>query len=307
MYFKYIKKTLAGVDTWPEFFIRSLQFIIKKLFYPKLKIYENARRKRFRKMFFNTKEKYFQIKDIKFPFLDNDNERLFPEVFDDVLTSYYYFDDNYDEATFDKCDEFLSEGLYGLVNDKVNVTVKPGDIVIDVGSWIGDFAAYSSVKVGNNGKVYAFEPTDETFKILEKTAKLNGNIIPIKKGLSNQNTNVSLFIDNTGSSGSNSMMNKESNDDFIKALNKVETIRLDDFVRENNLSHVDFIKADIEGFERYMLEGAQETLRKFAPKLAICTYHLPDDPEVIAALIKKANPAYNIVQKRKKLFASVPK
>ncbi len=176
-----------------------------------------------------------------------------------------------------------------------------------MGSWIGDFAAYSSVKVGNNGKVYAFEPTDETFKILEKTAKLNGNIIPIKKGLSNQNTNVSLFIDNTGSSGSNSMMNKESNDDFVKASNTVETIRLDDFVRENNLPHVDFIKADIEGFERYMLEGAQETLRKFAPKLAICTYHLPDDPEVIAALIKKANPAYNIVQKRKKLFASVPK
>ena len=58
--------------------------------------------------------------------------------------------------------------------------------------------------------------------------------------------------------------------------------------------------------ERHMLAGAQETLARFAPKLALCTYNLPDDPQVMASLILKANPKYNIVQKRKKLFASVP-
>ena len=188
-----------------------------------------------------------------------------------------------------------------MVNNKVNVTVKPGDIVIDAGSWIGDFAAYASVK---GATVYAFEPTETTFELLKKTAELNGNITPINKGLSDENTDLTLYVNAEGNSGGNALKDKTT--EKMIPTSSVSTIRLDDFVRENNLPRVDFIKADIEGFERHMLAGAQETLARFAPKLALCTYHLPDDPQVMAELILKANPKYNIVQKRMKLFASVP-
>ena len=243
----------------------------------------------------------YRIKNIRLPLLDVHNEHsLVSEVFGDTFWSYAYCDDKYDEETFDKCDKFLGEGLYGLVNDKVNVTVKAGDIVIDAGSWIGDFAAYAAVK---GAKVYAFEPSERTFQLLEQTARLNGNIIPVKKGLSDTNTIRQFFFDvNNNSSGDGlSVRNTKT-----KNAHQVETVTIDDFVRENNLPRVDFIKSDIEGFERHMLAGAQETLRCFAPKLALCTYHLPDDPQVMAELILKANPKYNIVQKRMKLFASVP-
>lgn len=80
---------------------------------------------------------------------------------------------------------------------------------------------------------------------------------------------------------------------------------IDQFVSENQIRKVDFIKADIEGAERYMLTGATDTLRRFAPKLAICTYHLKDDPQVLEDIIKEANPAYMVVHTRHKLFASV--
>ncbi len=207
----------------------------------------------------------------------------------------------------DLFDSFGNEGLYGLVNDKVNVTVEPGDVVIDAGSWLGDFAAYASARCKNLGgvkAVYAFEPTPDTFEYLKKTALLNENIIPVNKGLSDENTfrNIHISVENTGA---NSMREKDTEEN--SRTESVETVTLDSFVRENKLERVDFIKADIEGFERHMLQGAQETLRKFAPKLALCTYHLPDDPQVLENLIKQANPNYNVVQKRKKLYASVPK
>ncbi len=82
---------------------------------------------------------------------------------------------------------------------------------------------------------------------------------------------------------------------------------VDEFVKENNLQRVDFIKADIEGAERDMLRGARETLKRFAPKLAICTYHLPDDPQVLERIIKEANPDYTVVHTLHKLMAMVVK
>ena len=230
-----------------------------------------------------------------------DESLLWGGVYEDTFAVYDLFNDDYSEKIVDICDLICGEGAYGLVNDKVNVTVKPEDIVIDVGSWAGDFAAYASVK---GAQVYAFEPTDTTFAILQKTAELNGNITPVNNGLSDKNTDMTLFLNTEGNSEANTLRNMSTG--FTTASSTVRTVRLDDFVRENNLPRVDFIKADIEGFERHMLAGAQETLARFAPKLALCTYHLPDDPQVMADLILKANPRYNIVQKRMKLFASVP-
>ncbi len=61
------------------------------------------------------------------------------------------------------------------------------------------------------------------------------------------------------------------------------------------------------GGERLMIEGAQWVLKNYAPKLAICTYHLPDDKKVLTDLILKANPDYKIIHKWRKLYAYVDK
>jgi FkbM family methyltransferase len=136
---------------------------------------------------------------------------------------------------------------------------------------------------------------------LEDTVKLNeGKIVPVQKGLGNSEGEISIAICETNS-GANSLLVNGDN----TPKETIQIITLDKFVEENNLKQVDFIKADIEGAERDLLKGAAHVLKKFAPKLAICTYHLPDDPQVLEQIILEANPNYRVVHLRNKLFAAV--
>jgi hypothetical protein len=54
-----------------------------------------------------------------------------------------------------------------------------------------------------------------------------------------------------------------------------------------------------------MLLGATEVLKHHKPKLSICTYHLPDDKEVLTRIILDANPDYEIKCFKNKLFGIV--
>jgi len=193
------------------------------------------------------------------------------------------------------------EGPYESENVKVN----KGDFVIDAGANIGMF---SCVAASKGATVYGFEPIRNTAEFARKNAALYpvGQVNVIKKALSNEDGEVEFQIvdDSTGNhiNGTNSMVIDISDNENVY-LEAVPCIKLDTFVKENNLPRVDFIKADIEGAERYMLQGAVETLRRFAPKLSICTYHLPDDKEILTKLILEANPNYHIKYVGQKLHA----
>ena len=78
----------------------------------------------------------------------------------------------------------------------------------------------------------------------------------------------------------------KQNDDLKKCV----CVKIDDFIKEK----YDFLKADIESFEYRMLLGAEKSIRKYTPKLAICIYHNAVDFVTIPLLIKKINPVYNL-------------
>lgn len=61
----------------------------------------------------------------------------------------------------------------------------------------------------------------------------------------------------------------------------VDAISIDEYVSENNIEKVDFIKMDIEGAEMKALKGAEQTLIKHRPQLAISIYHSNNDMQDI--------------------------
>lgn len=53
-----------------------------------------------------------------------------------------------------------------------------------------------------------------------------------------------------------------------------------------------FIKADVEGMEMDLLEGAKSTIATYRPRLAICVYHYPTDIPTISHYLKSLVPDY---------------
>lgn len=69
-------------------------------------------------------------------------------------------------------------------------------------------------------------------------------------------------------------------------------ITLDSYVREKNISSVDFIKLDVEGAELDVIIGARTTIARFKPILAISAYHKLEDFHVLMKCIKSIRPDY---------------
>ncbi|MDR3128887.1 MAG: FkbM family methyltransferase [Tannerellaceae bacterium] len=221
-------------------------------------------------------------------------------VFEDTFLSYCFFGDRYDKPFVESIDKHMKEGPYGYVDGAFDVTIKKGDVVIDAGAWMGDFSAYSAAKGATS---YAFEPVEKTFQALCKTAEFyTESIHPVHKGLGVKPQELTI---NSGKDALDLASSIVIEKDYQVKEEKIVITTLDQFVAENNLTKIDFIKADIEGAERDMLRGASHVLKTFAPKLAICTYHLPDDPYVLEQIILDANPNYTVVHLRHKLFAMV--
>lgn len=178
------------------------------------------------------------------------------------------------------------------------VTLRPGDNVIDAGANIGVFSLFAAQKVGMSGRVIAFEPIKEACALLSKNVASNSlsniTVAPLALG---ENAATVSFSKDEGLLGSSGLAEKGGERE------DVDQVTLDAYVTENDIKRVDFIKADIEGMERFFLKGAETTIRRDKPRVAICIYHLPDDPEVIEGILHSFVPEYKFERTETKLFA----
>lgn len=172
-----------------------------------------------------------------------------------------------------------------------------GKVVIDVGANVGVFSIYAAIL--NAKKVYAFEPVPETYMMLKENIKLNNLenvIIPINKALGDKEKVEIMYYSNIGDGGTTLNLSKIKylNEKVIKKSIKVMITTLDNFVKQNKIPKVDFIKMDVEGYEENILLGAKETIKKWKPILSFSAYHLPTDKERLPQIVKSIRPDYKI-------------
>jgi len=166
------------------------------------------------------------------------------------------------------------------------VAVQRGDVVIDGGAHVGTFSRFALNK--GNRKVIAFEPDLRNVECLKRTfgEELGqGRLVLIQKALWSSPGNLDL---RRGLNSAQSWVSEGA----ARPGESVPATTIDEAVKELNLDRVDFIKLDIEGAERRAMAGARETLRQFAPRMVLCTYHLPDDPVKITETVLRLRPSY---------------
>ena len=125
--------------------------------------------------------------------------------------------------------------------------LRVNDQFIDVGANIGAYSILAASQIGC--KTIAFEPSEKNYSILQENIHLNNlqEFIEIHNfALGEKNETKTI-----GTKGALTYITNNQNLD----LQKIEIQRLDDFAE-----YAQIIKIDVEGFEEFVLKGAEQVL-----------------------------------------------
>jgi FkbM family methyltransferase len=136
---------------------------------------------------------------------------------------------------------------------------QPLEIIIDAGSNIGSQAIRLINLNPKLKKIICIEPDTENSNLCRKNLK-NYNAITYNNALSNISNEI-LTIQKTINSEMSEII--EKSDGIIQSNNvqKIKTISLDDIIKNEKLSKIDFLKLDINGYEDELFEKNTEWLK----------------------------------------------
>jgi FkbM family methyltransferase len=131
-------------------------------------------------------------------------------------------------------------------------------LIIDGGANIGDYCILAN-QIMPHCKIFAFEPVENTFQKLLVNIKDLNNIVPIKNGLFKDNCEMEINLFN--SNEHSSIYDIEGLAHGSDQKQTIELIKGDDFIKENNIDSIDFLKLDIEGAEHDALLGFENAIK----------------------------------------------
>jgi FkbM family methyltransferase len=163
----------------------------------------------------------------------------------------------------------LIHGEYDDIHQRfIERFLEHGAVVLDVGANIGAWSIPLGLhlKAVGGGKLFAFEPVKNNFLRLHLNIELNSLmdiVFPVEMALGNTTGSVPMSIENEkkleGNSGLAICQRASS------AFFSVPLTTVDEFIRENDIERVDFIKIDIEGAEGLFLDGANRMMENHRP------------------------------------------
>jgi len=142
------------------------------------------------------------------------------------------------------------------------------DSIVDIGANTGIFSLVAGA-INPKASIFAFEPVKRTYDKLKYNVELNRfNIKCFDKAISNYDGR-GIIYDSLKSNILSVTVNRNLYPDNNFYPVEIETIQLDTFISNENLTKIDLIKIDVETHEVEVLEGFKFFLMKFQPTILI--------------------------------------
>ena len=133
-------------------------------------------------------------------------------------------------------------------------------VIMDIGANIGNHTVFFS-NVCKAKKVYSFEPIQDTFAILEKNISINGlegTVAAYNVAVGSKRGNAAVKSFDEKNIGGTALVENSGGE--------ISVVALDDIGFEEK---IDFIKMDVEGFERQALKGGEKLFDADRPSVFV--------------------------------------
>lgn len=167
----------------------------------------------------------------------------------------------------------------------IQSNIQRGDYVIEVGANIGAHTLFIARRVGEKGKVFAFEPTTYARNKLLNNLRLNSELLSQVEVFDN------IVTDNENNVPTRKLCSSwmlEESTQIDKEVVQSEAISIDQFAIRNSLEKLNLLKIDVDGYDYKVLRGASAVITRHRPLIYIelCEYALRAQGDSVKKIYK---------------------
>lgn len=171
---------------------------------------------------------------------------------------------------------------------------KVGEIVVDVGTYIGRYTLIAAEYVGDTGLVVGIEADFHNYQRTQRNVEINKakNVVLVWSAASNHEGMVRLY-----------QAEKSGRHSLVYARARYEDVpckSIDNLLHELGVSRVDWVKIDVEGAELMVLEGSQKTLAENERLKLVMEIHPGADSDAIFRFLEQLHYEVQLLEPRGK-------
>ena len=175
----------------------------------------------------------------------------------------------YSENGISKSYNYTASGEHYFINRFLPTKIEhKTPVFFDVGANKGDYSKMLR-SAFPEASIFSFEPNPNTFQVLE--SNLANQSKCINKGVGEKPSTLNLYFDKNDKTSVQASSDKEILKEIAQTavIDQVEigVITIDDFANEYNISSIDLLKIDVEGFELEVIDGASNMINSGKVKM----------------------------------------